>query len=122
MKDTKIEIIDDLVFLDDSEALKEELKVFLNTRASHKSKNGKVITKGELEFDINNGLDLEILINESDKYIENYVRKQILRYYKEFIVKISSIEVYRKNRELFINFEYVDIWNNDDSISSSLEV
>lgn len=106
----------DLNIIEKSEAIKEELYVFLNIRACHKNENGEIIIPGELEYDQNQGIDFTFVfdIDTSDEQVKNHYKNKILAYYGQYITEISNIKIDRnKNkRKIELNFKYKTIWSN----------
>lgn len=117
-----IEIDGDFSTLSDSEALKQQMFVFLNIRACHRDSSGTIIFAGELEYDQNQGLDIKY-ITDTDTTTDNissHIRKQLLDYYGDYIFSIKSISVIkdRKTREVSIDIEYTTIFSDvSDTIS-----
>ena len=118
MQDLKI---DKLEIVEDSEALRNELLCFINIRAGHINNKNQQIEKGELEFDVKNGLDIVVLTEQNETQVKNYIRKQLLTYYKGLIIKINKLEVEKKNRELIISFEYVDKFGRKEEMVGGVE-
>jgi len=110
-------INNDLGFIEDSEALTKQLEIFLNIRISHKNGNGETITSGELDFDQNQGIDFTYILDEdtTEQQIKKHYKSKILKYYKQYITKITKMEVEKNklNREIKIEFEYKTIWSNE---------
>lgn len=94
----------------DNAALRSRLGVFLSIRAS----NG--YDDGELDYDINQGIDYEFLLDSSvsDEYKSTYIYNQIKNYYKEVEdVRNININSDKNNRTLKITFEFKSIFEND---------
>lgn len=93
-----------------NEALRSRLGVFLSIRAS----NG--YDDGELDYDINQGLDFEFLYDSgvSDELKKEYIYNQIMRYYDEVKeVGNIAIEIDKKERSMKINFEFKSIFSDE---------
>lgn len=119
----------DLVFnsdfstLSDSEALKQQLYIFLNIRACHRDSSGTIIYAGELEYDQNQGLDIIYLVDEetTESKISEHIRNKLLDYYGDYISSIESIEISknRLTRQLSISIKYVTIFSN---VADNIEI
>ena len=107
----------DFTIIEKSEALKEQLYVFLNIRAAHRNGDGNIVFAGELEYDQDQGIDFIYIfeLDTTDEQIKNHYRQKILRYYNEFIIKIEKIDINRnkENRTITLDFEYKTIWSNE---------
>ena len=107
----------DFTIIEKSEALKEQLYVFLNIRAAHRNGDGDIVFAGELEYDQDKGIDFIYIfeLNTTDEQIKNHYRTRILKYYNEFITKIEKIDINRDkiNRIITLDFEYKTIWSNE---------
>ncbi|WP_297638571.1 hypothetical protein [uncultured Clostridium sp.] len=94
----------------DNKALRSRLGVFLSIRAS----NG--YDDGELDYDINQGLDYEFLLDGTvkDEFKSTYIYNQIKNYYKE-VEDVKNINIIsdKNNRTLNITFEFKSIFDND---------
>lgn len=94
----------------DNTALRSRLGVFLSIRAS----NG--YDDGELDYDINQGLDYEFLLDGTVKneFKSTYIYNQIKNYYKE-VEDVKNINIIsdKNNRTLNITFEFKSIFEND---------
>jgi hypothetical protein len=105
----------DFTIMSDSEALKEQLYVFLNIRAAHKDGDGNIVFAGELQWDQEQGIDFIYIfeLGTTDTQIKNHYRAKMLRYYGDFITKIEKIDVNRnvENRTITLDFEYKTIWS-----------
>jgi hypothetical protein len=112
----------DFSTLSDSEALKQQLYVFLNIRACHRDSSGTIIFAGELEYDQNQGLDITYITdtNTTEDNIAEHVRKKLLDYYGDYISSINSITITknRSARSITISINYITIFNNvEDNIT-----
>ena len=107
----------DLLIISNSEALIEQLYVFLNVRSIHKDGDGNRVESGELLFDQNQGIDfIKVLeVSESEEQILNHYKSQILTYYGDYITEITemAVEKNKVTREIKIEFEYKTIWSNE---------
>ena len=108
VSDLKIEN-NDFNIISDSKALRQQLAVFLNIRGD---------IDGELEFDVNNGIDYTMLINRQVKYdkMRNYLMDKIMTFYSDYILKINSMTISKEEMKLNINFQYVTIWGEHESL------
>lgn len=112
----------DFSTLSDSEALKQQLYVFLNIRACHRDSSGTIIFAGELEYDQNQGLDITYITdtNTTEDNIAEHIRKKLLDYYGDYISSINSITITknRSARSITISINYITIFNNvEDNIT-----
>ena len=55
----------DSLIIESSEALVQQLYVFLNIRSCHKNSSDDIIVKGELEFDQEQGIDYVFIFETS---------------------------------------------------------
>ncbi|MGL6100039.1 MAG: hypothetical protein ACRC0G_10495 [Fusobacteriaceae bacterium] len=95
---------------EDSKALRSQLAVFLSIRAS----NGH--DDGELDYDINQGLDYDLLMetSASSEIKSNYIKNKIKKYYPD-INDIKNIEIFenKSTREINITFEFKSIYDDN---------
>ncbi len=107
----------DLVLAEKSEALVQELFVFLNIRAAHLDDSGNILIPGELEFDQLQGIDFTYVLdrNTAIGQIKNHYRTKILTYYGDYITQLSRLDITRdvNTRELTIEFDYKTIWSTE---------
>lgn len=95
---------------EDNKALRSQLGVFLSIRCS----NG--FDDGELEYDIDQGLDYEFLmdLSISNEKKESYIISKIKKYYKDVKnIKNVIINQDKVERTIYISFEYSTIYNED---------
>lgn len=95
---------------EDNKALRSQLGVFLSIRCS----NG--YDDGELEYDIDQGLDYEFLmdLSISNEKKESYIISKIKKYYKDVKnIKNVIISQDKIERTIYISFEYSTIYNGD---------
>lgn len=95
---------------EDNKALRSQLGVFLSVRCS----NG--FDDGELEYDIDQGLDYEFLmdLSISNEKKESYIISKIKKYYKDVKnIKNVIISQDKIERTIYISFEYSTIYNGD---------
>ncbi|MGL6023779.1 MAG: hypothetical protein ACRC0F_04110 [Cetobacterium sp.] len=93
-----------------NKALRSRLGVFLSIRAS----NG--FEDGELDYDINQGLDFETLFNSnvSIGIKQEYIYNQIKKYYNEVReIKDISIVTNKTKRTLEISFKFKSIFTDE---------
>ena len=106
----------DLFFLDKSEALIQELFVFLNIRAAHRDNAGNIVEFGELEFDQDQGIDFDLVFDfaSSESIIRDHYTKKILKYYNKYITNITDMTVSKDNstRSIYLKFNYTTIWSS----------
>lgn len=112
-------IIDnDFSVMSDSEAIKEQLYVFLNIRSCHKNGDGDYVTYGECEWDQNQGIDFTYVLDTgaTESQIVNHYRNRILTYYGDYITEITSMTVEKDytERAITVNFTYKTIWSNEE--------
>ncbi len=108
----------DAQFIDDAEALKEQLLVFLSTEAAYSTKEGIITRFGELDYDQNNGINFTFIFdkNTTNSEIIDHYRQQILKYYSDFIREITDIQLTKdfSTRKMYLNFKYKTIWSNSE--------
>lgn len=95
---------------EDNKALRSQLGVFLSIRCSDGYDDG------ELEYDIDQGLDYEFLmeLSVSKEKKESYITSKIKKYYKDVKnIKNVIINQDKVQRTISISFEYSTIYNGD---------
>lgn len=105
----------DFTIMQNSEALLQQLYIFLNIRACHKNGNGEIVFPGECEWDQQQGIDFIYVFDPdtTNDQIKNHYKNKMLSYYGDYITKISEMTINRdqESRKITLEFEYKTIWS-----------
>ena len=102
-----------------SDMIRQQLTLFLQTRAAHKNMREEIIEDGECEYDSDQGLDYSLIFDpaNSAERVKNYMQTQIMQYFQGRISKIEHFVISKDtpSRTYIISFTYTVTWGNVES-------
>lgn len=100
------------VIVENGDALRQQIAVFLNTRA------------GEIEYDLDMGINFDFILNPriTADQVKSYYTSKLLKYFGTEITSIKDVVIVNNARAKIITIKYQSIYGVNTEITTQWEV